>query len=216
MKKIAVVLSGCGNKDGSEITEAVSALITLSELGVQYSFFAPDIQRESINFLTNQEAEKRNVLQESARIARGKIHDVVQLKSSDFDGLLFPGGYGVAKNLCDFASKGAQGSVLPSIEKIVLEFYQQKKPMAAICIAPALLALVLGQNKITVTIGKDAGVAEEIRKTGAFHENCSVKDYVSDREHKIITTPAYMYDHASPFEVYTGIRGAVKEFVEMA
>lgn len=217
MKKIAVILSGCGNQDGAEITEAVSTLIALSELGATYQMFAPSQEFKANNFLTGQPSEEtRNVLNESARIARGNVKDLHQLNVTEFDGLAVPGGFGVALHLCDWATKGSQSKVQPQVQKIIEDFYADQKPILAICIAPALIAKVLGKHGVTLTIGNDKETAQEIEKTGAQHENCKVDDYVTDREHKIVTTPAYMYDDAKPFEVFRGVSGAVKEFFEMA
>lgn len=216
-KNIAVILSGCGHRDGAEITEAVSALIALSEAGAAYKIFAPDMELSAVDPLTGEATmEKRNVLKESARIARGHIQPIQSLQSSEFDGLTFPGGFGAALNLCTFAKDGAGCWVQPDVERVIREFYQAEKPIAAICIAPALIARVLGSDGITVTIGNDAGTAAEIAKTGAHHENCAVDDYVTDREHRLVTTPAYMYDDAAPHRVFKGIQGAIRELVEMA
>lgn len=215
MKKIAVVLSGCGFKDGTEITESVSTLISLSETGAKYEIFAPDIKITSTNHLTGKHEEERSTLIEAARIARGKISDIKNLNSKNFDGIVFPGGYGAAKNLCNFAEKGSKGEVHPEVKRVIHEFYDDSKPICGICIAPALLALTLGKKGITVTIGNDKETAAEIKKTGAIHEDCKVDDFVTDRANKIITTPAYMYD-ANPFEVFKGIRSAIRELVEMA
>lgn len=217
MKKIAIILSGCGNQDGAEITEAVSTLIALSDLGAEYQVFAPSQEFKANNFLTGQPSgETRNIMQESARIARGNVKDLNELKTSDFDGLAIPGGFGVALHLCDWAKKGSKSTVQPQVQKIIEGFYADQKPILAICIAPALIAKVLGKHGVTLTLGSDKENAAELEKTGAIHENCRVDDYVTDREHKIITTPAYMYDDAKPFEVFRGINAAVKEFFEMA
>lgn len=216
MKRVAVVLSGCGFKDGSEIIEAVSALITLSELGAEYKVFAPDIEFTATNHLTDKEESNRNVLSESARIARGDIEDIKKLRANDFDALAFPGGFGAALRLCSWVKEGAKCSVVPEVETVIKEFYKDGKPIAAVCIAPALIARVLGTEGITVTIGNDKDTASEIEKTGAHHENCPVDDYVTDREHKIVTSPAYMYGDEKPYRVFTGIRKALKELVEMA
>lgn len=216
MKKIAVVLSGCGNKDGTEITEAVSLIVALSRAGVQVEFFAPDINFEAKNFLTNQPlGQKRNVLLESARITRSKIETLANLNPNNFDGLAIPGGFGAALHLCNWAQKGSQCEILPDLQKWIHDFYRQSKPIAAICIAPVILAKVLGKKGITVTIGSDKETIAEIEKTGAIHEVCPADDYVTDRENKIITTPAYMYD-ATPDQVFRGISGLAKEFIEMA
>ena len=217
IKKIAVILAGCGNKDGAEITESVSTLIALSEAGAEYEIFAPNIDFSATDFLTSQPSgETRNVLKEAARIARGKIRDLKNLNSRDFDALAFPGGFGVALHLCTWASDGAKCKVNAEAERVINEFYREEKPIAAICIAPVLLARVLGSKGVTLTIGNDVETAAEIAKTGARHENCGVDDFCTDRDNRVITTPAYMYDEAKPFEVYTGIRGAIRELVEMA
>lgn len=216
MKKIAVVLSGCGHRDGSEVTEAVSAVIALSEVGAKIQFFAPSIEFQAVNHLTQKTTETRNTLIESARIARGQIQDLRELNPADFDGVVLPGGYGAATRLSDWSTKGSSCSVLPDVEQVIREFHKQHKPIAAICIAPALIARVLGKNHVTVTLGNDPAAASEIEKTGAHHEACAVSDYVTDREAKVITTPAYMYNSASPFEVFTGVRRAIREFYEMS
>ena len=217
MKKIAVVLSGCGYLDGSEITEAVSLLIALNQAGAETHCFAPNIEVPTMNHQSKQPAtDSRNILQESARICRGKIQDINQLNVQDFDALAFPGGYGAAKNLSSWASEGCKAKVLPAVEKVILDFYQASKPIGAICIAPVLLAKVLGNKKVTLTIGNDKETAAEIAKTGAIHEECPVDDYITDRETKVVTTPAYMYDDAKPNDVFKGIFGLAHELVEWA
>lgn len=217
MKKIAVILSGCGHRDGAEITEAVSTLIAIGEAKAEYQIFAPDAEFSVADPITGSPTpEKRNILKEAARIARGKISDIKKLHAGDFDALAFPGGFGVALHLCTFATDGAKAKVHPEVERVIREFHAELKPIAAICIAPALIATVLGREGVIVTIGNDKGTAAEIAKAGAHHENCAVDDYVSDREHKVVTTPAYMYDEAEPAQVFAGIRGAIRELVEMA
>jgi enhancing lycopene biosynthesis protein 2 len=216
-KRVAVVLSGCGHKDGAEITEAVSTLIALTEAGASYDVFAPNQSFEVTDPITSKPTgEKRNIMHEAARIARGHIQDLKELKASKYDALAFPGGFGAALHLCTFAKEGAECSVNPEAERVIKEFFKEEKPIAAICIAPALIARVLGQYGVTVTIGIDEETAMEITKTGAHHENCAVTDYVTDRDHRLVTTPAYMYDDAKPCDVFTGVREAIRELVEMA
>ena len=198
-KKIAIVLSGCGHTDGTEITEAVSLIIALSSYGAELTFFAPEKQ-----------------MQDSARITRGQIVDLKNLNAQDFDGLAFPGGYGAAKYLCDWASKQSQCSIHPQVEKAILDFFQQSKPIAAICIAPVLIAKVLGHRHVEITLGTDPGIMKEAGKTGAHLVECPTTDFITDRSHKIVSTPAYMDDHANPHHVFLGISGLVKEFIEMA
>lgn len=217
MKKIAVVLSGSGYLDGSEITESVSLLIALHIAGASVSCFAPDIEVPAVNHVTKQqESAKRNVLHEAGRIARGKVESLSHLKVSDYDAVAFPGGFGAAKNLCNWAEKGAECEVHPEVRRVIEEFHAASKPIGAICIAPVLLAKVLGHKNITLTIGEDPATAAEIKKTGAQHEDCPVDDYISDRESKIVTSPAYMYDDAKPNEVFQGIFGLAHELVEWA
>lgn len=217
MKKIAVVLSGCGNKDGAEITEAVSLLIALSQNGAEAQCFAPRIEFKAMNFITNEPlGEKRDVLTEAARIARGDIQDLKALSVSKYDGLAFVGGFGAAKNLCNWAEKGAKCEVLPEVEKAIQDFHKASKPIAALCIAPVIVAKVLGSENVTLTLGNDKETIAEVLKTGAQHEVCPVDDYVTDRQTKVITTPAYMYGKAKPHEVFKGISGLAKELVEMA
>ncbi|MGE9744840.1 isoprenoid biosynthesis glyoxalase ElbB [Bdellovibrio bacteriovorus] len=217
MKKIAVVLSGCGHRDGSEITESVSLLIGLHQAGAEVHCFAPDIQIPITNHINGEtQGEKRSLLTEAARIARGHIQSLDKLHAKDFDAVVFPGGYGAAKNLSNWAEKGAQCEVNPDVKRVILEFHSASKPIGALCIAPVLVAKVLGDKKVTVTIGDDAATAAEIEKTGAIHEECPVNDYITDRESKVVTTPAYMYGDAKPNEVFAGIFGLAHEIVEWA
>lgn len=215
-KKIAVILSGCGNKDGAEITEAVSLIVNLSSAGAEMKFFAPNQDFTAQNFLTGEHlSQKRNVMVEAARITRSQMKDLKDLKSEEFDGLALPGGFGAALHLSNWAEAGANCKVHPLVEKTILDFYKQSKPIAAICIAPTLVAKVLGDRKISLTIGNDPETAKQIERTGAQHVECPVTDFITDREHKIITTPAFMYP-AKFHEVFQGISGLVKEFIEMA
>ncbi len=216
MKKVAVVLSGCGFKDGAEITESVSTLIALTEARAQYQIFAPDIIATTTNHLTDVSEGTHSVLAEAARIARGNIKNLTSLNPKEFDALIFPGGYGAAKHLCTFAHEGSKGQVLPEVSKAIAAFRKEDKPIGAFCIAPALIALVLGQKGVTLSIGEDVETAREIEKTGAVHVPCAVDDFITDREFKVVTSPAYMYDGATAFQVYTGIRRAVREIIEMA
>ncbi len=218
MKKVAVVISGCGHQDGAEITETVSCLIALSQLGAQFQVFAPNLNFTPTNHLTSEQYSndvQRNSLEEAARIARGAVADIKTLQEKNFDAVLFPGGFGAATLLSDWSQKGARAKVLPEIEQIIRSFHHASKPIGAICIAPTLVAKVLGSENVTLTIGNNKEVAAEIEKTGAKHVECPVEDYITDRLHKVISTPAYMY-HAHPGKVFKGISGLIKELVEMA
>lgn len=216
-RKIAVVLSGCGNKDGTEITEAIALITGLSQAGAEMTFFAPNRDFQAKNFLTDQTLkETRNMMVEAARITRSQMNDLAALVAKDFDGLAFPGGFGAALHLSNWAQLGSRCEVLPEVRKAIEDFHRQEKAIAAICIAPVLLAKVLGSQNVTITIGNDKETIQEILKTGAQHEVCPVEDYMTDRHCKVITTPAYMYGSAQPHQVFNGIQSLVKEFVEMA
>lgn len=216
MKKIGVVLSGCGVYDGSEIHEAVLALLAIDRQGCEAVCMAPNVDLSVINHLTTLETgEKRNVLVESARIARGSIRDIKEVKSADLDAIIFPGGFGAAKNLCDFALKGAAASVNPEVARLLKEMAAAKKPIGAVCIAPALIAAVLGKDySPTVTIGNDPGTAAEIDKTGAKHQACPVTEFVIDAKNKLVTSPAYMLAKRIS-EVAEGIDKCVREVVKL-
>ena len=217
MKTVAVVLSGCGFLDGAEITEAISTLIAIGQQGATYKVFALNKDVPETNHLTQKPTgQKRNVLQEAARIARGDIQPLENLKAQDFDALAFPGGFGAAIHLCNFAEKGSEGQIDPQVARVVQEFHHSGKPIAAICIAPAIMALALGKKGVNVTIGEDAGTASELEKTGAKHQKCAVEKYVVDHSHKVITTPAYMYGTAKPHQIFEGVSGAISELIKMA
>ncbi|MCT4603103.1 MAG: isoprenoid biosynthesis glyoxalase ElbB [Marinifilum sp.] len=213
-KKFAVVLAGSGVYDGSEIHEATLALYAISKNGGEYEIFAPNIdQYHVINHITGEEMpEKRNVLIEAARIARGNIKDVKEFDANQFDAILFPGGFGVAKNLCTFAFKGPDCDVNPDVETALKAMHKIGKPIGALCIAPALIAKILG--KVEVTIGQDAGTAEAITSLGATHVNTNHGEIVFDKENKIVTTPCYMLD-ATIAQIGEGAENVVKTIMAL-
>ena len=194
MKKFAVVLAGCGVYDGAEIHEATLALLAIKEIGADYQCFAPDIlQHHVINHLTGKEMpEKRNVLVESARIARGKIKPLSEFKEKDFDALLFPGGFGAGKNLSTVAFEGANASVNPEVEAAIKAMHKAKKPIGAMCISPTFVTKVLGD--VNVTIGTDEDTIQVIEAFGGTHVETEHGDVVYDAEHLVFTTPCYMLD----------------------
>ncbi len=214
--KIGVMLSGCGVMDGAEIYESVLTLLALSKAGAQAVCMAPDVpQMHVINHLTGQEtSEKRNVLVEAARIARGDIQDVKNVKASDLDALIFPGGYGAAKNLCDFAVKGADCKAQPEVARLAREMHKAGKPLGFICIAPALAAKIFEGEKMTLTIGHEKEPAEAIGKMGHTHQECAAREIVSDQKNKIVTTPAYMLAQ-NIGEAADGIEKLVREVLAM-
>ncbi|MCX7697267.1 MAG: isoprenoid biosynthesis glyoxalase ElbB [Bacteroidales bacterium] len=215
MKRVAVILSGCGVFDGSEIHEAIMSMLAIDQLGGEYTLFAPNKNQAHVIDHLNGEISKetRNVLVEAARIARGKIQPLENLSANDFDALVIPGGYGVAKNLSDYAFKGENFSVDPVFENIVKAFYKAKKPIAALCIAPVVIAKIIGQD-VQVTIGSDQNTAGHINQFGAKHVETNATGVVVDKNHKIVTTPCYMLASRIS-EIYEGAYKAIKELFEL-
>jgi enhancing lycopene biosynthesis protein 2 len=214
-KKIAVILSGCGVYDGAEIHESVITLLRLDQRGAQVQCFAPDIaQLHVINHLTGEEMpESRNVLVESARLARGDVKDIREANAADFDALIVPGGFGAAKNLSNFASAGAGCSLNPQVLALAEAFVEAGKPLGLICISPALAAKIYGPG-VTCTIGNDADTAAALDKMGAHHQACAVDDIVEDTARKLVSTPAYMLGK-NISEVASGINKLVDRVLEL-
>ncbi len=216
--KVGVLLSGCGVYDGAEIHESVLTLLALDRAGAEAVCLAPDVaQKHVVNHLTGQpaEGETRNVLVEAARIARGKVKSLSGFDPSALDALVLPGGFGAAKNLCDFAFRGADCEVHPEVARVVGAVHAAGKPVGALCIAPVLLARLLGSEKPKLTIGTDPGTAAAIGKMGGEHVSCGGGKAVVDEEKRLVTTPAYMLD--SPIsEVSAGIEKLVAELLRMA
>ena len=214
-KKIAVILSGCGVYDGAEIHESVITLLRLDQRGAQVQCFAPNIaQLHVINHLTGEEMpESRNVLVESARIARGNINDIREADVEDFDALIVPGGFGAAKNLSNFAVEGAGCTVQPEVLALAEAFAEAGKPVGLICISPALAAKIYGPG-VTCTIGNDADTAAAMNKMGATHADCAVTDIVEDKARKLVSTPAYMLAQ-SISEAASGINKLVDRVLEL-
>lgn len=215
MKKVAIVLAGSGVYDGSEIHEAVLTLFFLDRIGVQSQCFAPDkAQAHVVNHVTGEvdNGDSRNILQEAARIARGKIQSLDKLLAEDWDAVIFPGGFGAAKNLCSFAFDGANCSVDPEVERVLMTFQEAKKPIGILCIAPVMGAKILGAE---VTIGNDKDTAAAICQMGGTHVEKQVTEIHIDEVRNVITTPAYMYD-AGIAQVAEGIEKLVCEVVVRA
>lgn len=214
-KNIAVILSGCGVYDGTEIHESVITLLRLSQRGAHVQCFAPNIaQLHVINHLTGEEMpESRNVLVESARIARGEIKDIREAKVADFDALIVPGGFGAAKNLSSFATEGAACSVQADVLALAEAFAEAGKPIGLMCISPAIAAKIYGPGVIC-TIGKDADTAAAVEKMGATHQECEVSDIVEDKARKLVSTPAYMLAQ-SISEAASGINKMVDRVLEL-
>lgn len=213
MKIFAVILGGCGVYDGAEIHEATLAMLAIKKAGADFQCFAPDMmQYHVINHLTGEVMpEKRNVLVEAARIARGKILPLSDFDASAFDVILFPGGYGAAKNLSTFAFEGEVGTVLPEVESAVKAMFAQQKPIAAMCISPVFIAKILGD--VRVTIGQDEGTIKTIEAVGATHVQTDHGEVLCDHEKRVFTTPCYMLD-ADITNIWDGANGLVKAIME--
>lgn len=214
-KRVAVLLSGCGVYDGSEIQEAVFILLALSQAGAQVQCTAPD--KDQMHVIDHragepEEGAQRNVLAESARIARGNIVPLSQIKAADYDAILLPGGFGAAKNLSDYAMAGAKSQVDPEVARVLQEFHGAGKAIGALCIAPVVVAGALAQvqPKVTLTIGNDVGTAADIVALGGVHQDCVVTDCVVDAANKVVTSPAYMYGDASLADIFAGVSKAVQ------
>lgn len=220
MKKIAVILSGCGYLDGAEINESVLILLELSRYegsSVEVQIFAPDIeQSEVINHCSNQRdsaTTARNILIESARIARGKINPMTDLDVANFSGIIIAGGYGVAKNLSSIATQGMTNpQILPEFQTIITAFHQMKKPIGAVCISPALIAVILKDHHPILTLGHDGSLLEQI---GITNHKCNTNEIVYDAKNLLVSTPAFMHDDKL-FNVHAGITKLVEKVLELA
>ncbi len=213
-KKFAVVLSGCGVNDGSEIHEATLTLYAISRNGGEYTVFAPDVpQHHVVNHLTGKEMqETRNVLVESARIARGKITRLIEFDASLFDAVIFPGGFGAAKNLSTWAYDGPEEYILPEVEDCILDMVKAGKPIGALCIAPVILAKVL--HGLELTIGDDPETISGIQKLGAKHTKTTHGQIIVDKRYKVVTSPCYMLD-ATIAQIGEGAENVVRKLMEM-
>jgi enhancing lycopene biosynthesis protein 2 len=214
MKKFAVILSGCGHRDGSEIHEAVTLLLSLDQHHCEYQCFAPNrSQHDVVNHLTGEAVkEERNILTEAARIARGRILSIEDYKAEDYDGLLFSGGFGAAKNLCNYAFKGADMEVQPDVARAIVETREAGKPLGGMCISPVMFAKLL--PGVCITLGNEGTPdADNVRKMGAFHVQTEHGDVCADNELLVFTTPAYMLD-ATVKDVYDGAYNMVEAILE--
>lgn len=213
MKKFALILAGSGVFDGSEIHEATLSMLAITQNGGTYQCFAPDIsQHHVINHMTGEEMnETRNVLIESSRISRGDIKNITEFNAGDYDVLLIPGGFGVAKNLCDFAFKGADCKVNDDVAKAVLEMNAAGKPIAALCISPVIISNLIKDAELT--LGQDETTIKHVEHMGSKHVKTNHGDVIVDKKHKVYTTPCYMLD-ANIAEIYEGASNIVKAILK--
>ncbi len=214
-KRCALILAGCGAKDGAEITEAVSLLIALSQEGFVVTSFAPD--REQYHVLnhitdTSLNSEKRNILVESARIARGNVYSLETIQESDFDVLCFSGGFGVAKNLCDFAFEGKNAVLEADIQDVLYQFIEAKKVIAGLCISPILFALAakeLNIKNVAITLGQKSSVSDTVESWGIVHQPKQTFEACIDAQNKFVSAPAYMDDEATPADIFASAAALV-------
>jgi enhancing lycopene biosynthesis protein 2 len=213
MNKFAVILAGNGVYDGAEIHESVLALLSISQQGGTYEIFAPDVfQHHVVDHITGKEMpEKRNVLVEAARIARGNVNDLKKFDAKDFDALIIPGGFGAAKNLCNYAIKGDDFEVNPDVENAIKAMHKAGKPIGALCISPVIISKVL--NKARVTIGQDKATATSIENMGGIFVSASHGEVVVDEKNNVFTTPCYMLD-ADINQIYLGTSNIIKLMLE--
>ncbi|MBR4229900.1 MAG: isoprenoid biosynthesis glyoxalase ElbB [Bacteroidales bacterium] len=224
MKKIAVILSGCGNRDGSELQESLSLLLAIDRRGWQYQCFAPEGMFEVVPHVDVQDdeeegtvldMEQRDIFVESARIARGNLLPLEQYSADDYDALALPGGMGAARNLSTFAFDGPRMEVMDLMTDAILATYRAHKPVIAMCIAPMVVAKVLGRYEVELTLGPDDNQASGVAKGfGCRVRACGPTDVCVDNEHKVITTPAYMVASRIS-EIFAGAENMVAELERM-
>lgn len=218
-KRVAVLLCGSGFLDGSEIREAVAVLWALSSRGVEAHCFAPnEDQFDCVSHLSGQPiaTTSRNMLLESARIARGEVESLERFESSHFDALIIPGGFGVAKSLCTFGREGAAAKVHSSVSAAIQAMALAKKPIGAVCIAPVLVGLVLKGSPLQLTLGQGSTTSLELEKLGHKHVECKTTDCWIDSDSKIVSTPAYMDDEAALVDVFTGVKKLVDAVLDLS
>lgn len=224
MKKIAIILSGCGNRDGSELQESLSLMLAIDRRGWQYQCFAPEGFFEVVPHVDVEETEEegtvldieqRDIFVESARIARGNLLPLEEYKPADYDALALPGGMGAARNLSTFAFDGPRMEVIDSVQDAILETYRAHKPVVAMCIAPMVVAKVLGRYEVELTLGAfDNQAAQVAAGFGCKVKTCAPTDVCVDTEHKVITTPAYMVATRIS-EIFDGASNLVAALAEM-
>lgn len=218
MKKIAVILAGCGHRDGTEIHEASITMLTLELEGAKLECVSIDKDQTAVvNHLNGEKVnETRSLLREAARIARGKIKPISQISADEIDGVVIPGGFGAALNLCDYATKGINDmSVDKELESFLIKVYEQKKPIGAICIAPVILAKVFAKYQPKITLGTDKNIAAQITQINAVHVDCLSDDCVVDEKNLFVTTPAFMVAQNIK-DIYPGINKLSRKILNLS
>ena len=203
-KKVAIILSGCGGLDGSEIGETICSILALEGGGFSWKAFSMDkLQKKVISALSMKEMnEKRNMMEESARITHGKIEDISKLEVNEFDVLWLPGGYGMVCSFSDIGEKGENGSVSSEISTVIKKFHEQKKIIVGICIAPSVIAKSLEKVQLTITLGEAENFYSLLKRLGHNPKKVTSSEFIYDKEHKIYSTPAYMDKNASCLKIF--------------
>lgn len=217
-KKVAVILCGSGFKDGSEIRESVATLYALSKHELDVKCFSPnENQYHVVNCKTGDEIPNqfRNQLIESARIARGDVEDLKTLRAEDFDALILPGGFGAAKNLCNYAFRGLEATIHNEVTRVLNEFYNERKPIGAICIAPIILAMVFKNKNLKITLGRGGKAQDDAERLGHTLYSVDASKSITDQGNLVVTTPAYMDDNAELHHVFEGIESLVVEIKKL-
>ncbi|MCB9482199.1 MAG: isoprenoid biosynthesis glyoxalase ElbB [Desulfobacteraceae bacterium] len=216
MTSIAIILSGCGVNDGTEIHEAVITMLCLDKKNAHISYFAPDINQSSVidHISHSIMSEPRNIKTESARISRGNIKDIKEADPEKLDAVIFPGGAGVIKNFSKIFQNPKNPDINSDISKLVSDMHSHKKPVGAICISPLLVAAILGKFQPLLTIGNDINTAKMIEDFGGIHQKCNFDSIVFDEKNLIVSTPAYMLSKG-PAQVYEGISKLVEKIFEL-
>ncbi|MDY5969057.1 MAG: isoprenoid biosynthesis glyoxalase ElbB [Bacteroidales bacterium] len=215
MKKVAIILSGCGNRDGSELQETLSLMLALDRNGLAYQCFAPKGEIRVASYLKEGDTgEKRDMPEESARIARGNLKVLTDYTPADYDALALPGGMGAARNLSSYAFDGEKMTVEPSVEQAILATHDAGKPVLAMCIAPMVLAKTLGKYDVILTLGGQNDAARTAQTLGAQTRVCGPTDVCHDTKNRVLTTPAYMVA-TSISEIFEGAENMVRALLEI-
>ncbi|MCH9622069.1 MAG: Glyoxalase ElbB [Chlamydiia bacterium] len=212
-KKIAIILSGCGGLDGAEVSEGVCSLLAIENAGFSWEAFSLNENQKNVISHSNMKKidQTRNMMAEAGRIVHGKINELKDLKISHFDVLWFVGGYGVVSSFSDLAEKGVEGTVHPEIRQVILDFYQAKKPMVGICIAPSIIAKTLSDHKLTITLGKSDEYTNLLKNLGHDARKIESDEFVYDEDYKIYSTPAFMNEDATVLMIYEALQKITKK-----
>ena len=206
MKKTAIILSGCGQVDGSETHETILTILALEQHNLDWEGLAPSgLQTEVYDHYTNtkENISPSSMITEAARLVRGNITIINAVNASDYAAVIIPGGAGVIKNLSNYSTAGINFTIHPELLAFMATIVRLQIPAGFICIAPILIPKLYG-NKPKLTIGSNVELAAKIVQIGGEHCDCLANDIVIDHAQKIVSTPANMVAK-NIVEVYHGI-----------